>query len=204
VSEPQVARWNAPDFDPRPPAAPVAIKVGPSVEELAAIQKAAHDEGYAAGKAEGLAAGQAEMARLQQQVAATQQQLSAVLRNFAAPLADLDQEVGEALAALAVRIAGSLLEEAYTADPERLARLVQASLALVGQERLNAEIHLHPADHALLSAQIDSHGAVLVADATLKRGDVRVHAPSLRLDASIETRLAQAHAALRVAEAPDA
>ena len=204
MSQAQVARWNAPDFDPRPAEPALQIKVGPSVEELAEIQKAAQEEGFAAGKAEGLAAGQAEMARLQQQVQATQQQLSAVLRNLAAPLADLDEEVGEALAALAVRIAGTLLEEAYVADPERLARLVQSSLAVVGQERLNAEVHLHPADHALLHGQIDTHGAVLLSDNALKRGDVRVHTASLRLDASMETRLAQAHAALRVTEAPDA
>lgn len=204
MSSGQVARWNAPDFDPRPVEAAAPIKMGPSVEELAEIQKAAQEEGFAAGKAEGLAAGQAEMARLQQQVQATQQQLSALLRNFAAPLADLDQEIGEALAALAVRIAGTLLEEAYVADPDRLARLVQSSLAVVGQERLNAEVHLNPADFALLNGQIDTHGAVLAADSTLKRGDVRVHTPSLRLDASVETRLAQAHAALRVAEMPDA
>lgn len=214
MSNGEIYRWNAPDLAPPPPPPPPPepepepVRVGPSVEELAAIEEAARQEGYAAGHAEGhaqgLAAGEAEMARLQQQVAATQQQLSAVLHNLTAPLSDLDREIADALAALAVRIAGSLLEEAYVADPSRLARLVQSSLEVVGQERLDAEVHLHPTDLTLIEGQVETHGAALVADPALKRGDVRVHTSSLRLDASLETRLAQAHAALRVAETPDA
>lgn len=199
MSDDTAQRWLAPEFDPRPvpPPAPAPERLGPSVEELAAIEKAARDEGYAAGHAEGLAAGQAEVKRLQAQ-------LGAILRALGAPLADLDQEVGEALGALAVRIAGSLLEEAYVAEPERLARLVRATLETAGMERSAAEIHLHPQDLALLKPLLEGDALKLVNDASLRRGDLRVHGSSLRVDAALETRLRSAYSALRVEETPDA
>jgi flagellar assembly protein FliH len=198
VSEQAATRWQAPDFDPaRTPAPGAAQKLGPSVDELAAIEKAAREEGYAAGRAEGLAAGQAEVQRLQQQ-------LTAVLRSLAAPLADLDQEVGEALGALAVRIAGALLEEAYAADPERLARLVRSTLDSAGLERNAIEVHLHPLDLGVVKPLLADQALKLLADPSLRRGDLRVHGSSLRIDAALETRLRSAYAALRVEETPDA
>jgi flagellar assembly protein FliH len=200
VSSSGAQRWEAPDFDPHArvatPAAPPP-KLGPSVEELAEIEKAAREEGYAAGHAEGLAAGKAEVDRLQLQ-------LSAMLRSLAAPLADLDQEVGDALGALAVRVAGALLEDAYVAEPERLASLIRATLDTAALERNAIEVRLHPQDLLLVKPLIEGDALKLVTDATLRRGDVRVHGNSLRVDAALETRLRSAFAALRVEEAPDA
>ena len=200
MSEAGTQRWEAPDLDPnsRPPAAaPPPPKVGPSVEELAAIEKAAREEGYAAGHAEGLAAGKAEVERLQAQ-------LAAMMRSLAAPLADLDQEVGDALGALAVRIAGALLEEAYVADPQRLAQLVRTTLDTAGLERSAIEVRLQAQDLAQVKPLLEGDAVKLVADASLRRGDVRVHGSALRVDAALETRLRSAFAALRVEEAPDA
>nr|WP_282452992.1 FliH/SctL family protein [Lysobacter sp. CAU 1642] len=133
-----------------------------------------------------------------------QAQLAAMLRSLAAPLADLDQEVGDALGALAVRIAGALLEEAYAAEPERLARLVRATLDTAGLERNAVEVRLQPQDLALVRPLLEGDSVKLVADAALRRGDVRVHGNSLRVDAALETRLRSAFAALRVEESPDA
>ncbi len=190
-------RWKAPDFDPSPPPLAGGQRIGPSVEELAEIQRAAHEEGRAAGYAEGLAAGQADVERLQQQ-------LVAVLRSLSAPLVDLDQEVGEALGALAVRIAGALLEEAYDAEPERLARLVRATLETAGMERNALEVRLQPQDLGLVQTLLQDDALRLVADPALQRGDVRVHGANMRIDAALETRLRSAFASLRVEETPDA
>lgn len=197
MSRAEAQRWRAPDFDPPPPPAAAGQRIGPSVEELAEIQRAAHEEGRAAGHAEGLAAGQAEVERLQQQ-------LSAMLRSLAAPLVDLDQEVGDALGALAVRIAGALLEEAFVADPERLARLVRATLETAGMERNALEVRLHPQDLGLVAPLLEDEQVRLLADPALQRGDVRVHGANMRVDAALETRLRSAFAALRVEETPDA
>lgn len=190
-------RWDAPNFGSAPLQPASLQKVGPSVDELAAIQKAAHDEGYAAGRAEGLAAGKSEVERLQQQ-------LAAMTRSLAAPLVDLDQEVGDALGALAVRIAGALLEEAYVAEPGYLARLVQATIETAGMERNALEVRLNPQDLALVKPLLEGDNVRLLPDPALQRGDVRVHGANMRVDAALETRLRSAYAALRVEETPDA
>lgn len=195
--------WSAPNFSPpAKPAAPsaaqveaVPLRIGPSVEELAAIEKAARDEGFAQGKAEGLAAGQAEIKRLQDQ-------LAAIVRGFVKPMADFDHEVAEALGVLAVQIAGVLTTDAYAADPQRLADLVASALAEVAGEEREAEIRLSPQDHALLNGKIDTSGARLIADNSLARGSVRVHTPNVRIDATLQSRLAAALAQLTVTEEP--
>lgn len=205
MSESSAIRWSAPDFKPRTTvntaveasteqAATEPLRLGPSVEELAAIEKAAHDEGFAAGHAEGLAAGQAEISRLRSE-------LSTLLHALRRPLADLDQEVAEVLGQLAVTIAGELLREAYQADPARLARLVEQVLAELAIEERDGEVLLHPADLTLLQADTSLASLRLRADPSLSRGSVRVVSPHLRIDGGLETRLQSALAALRAAPA---
>ncbi len=193
------ARWQAPEFGalpPPPPPLPEApVRVGPSVEELAQIEEAARAEGFAEGKREGLAAGQAEVQRLQQQ-------LAAVLNAFTRPLAAFDAEVADSLGQVALRISEVLLRDAYAAQPERLAQLVDTALSSVADLRVAAEVHLHPTDLALLNQQVDRGEARLLADPHLKRGDVRVHTPILRIDATLESRLQAALAGLDTAPVP--
>ena len=103
-----------------------AVKAaGAVLEELQRIEDAARADGYARGHAEGLAAGQAEMRRLVAQV-------EGILDSFTRPLARLDAEVGDALGELAVRIAGTLIGQAYESDPNLLADLVREALDAVG------------------------------------------------------------------------
>lgn len=205
MSQQDATRWSAPEFGARPPVAPrpaatapVApaepVRIGPSVEELAAIEKAARDEGYAEGHKQGLAAGQTEVQRLHKQ-------LELLVQSLGAPFADLDREVARVLGQVAVAIAGELLGEAYQADPERLDRLVDSALAAVADQRSNAEVHMHPQDLALINKEIDRGHTRLLADSSLKRGDVRVHTATLRLDATVQSRLEAALAALVQADA---
>lgn len=186
--------WQAPELG----ASSIAARPGPNVEELAAIERAAREEGFAQGRAEGFNQGQAEV----QRVAA---QLEVILQAFSRPLDQLDGEVEQMLAALAVRIAGSLLGRAYEADPELLAELVRAALGQIGANAREAEVHLHPTDLALLKQQLQVPiEARLVADTGLKRGELRVHTELLRLDGTLAARLDSALAELRLAAPPAA
>lgn len=173
-------RWEAPDLSPPPP------RAGPSVEELEAIEQAARKEGFARGHAEGFAQGQAEVRRL---VA----RLEGLVDSFVRPVAQLDAEVEAALAGLAVQVAGALVGHAYETEPQLLAELVADAVRQAGSGTREVEVRLHPDDLAqlkpLLAAQA---GARLQADTTLARGDVRVHAESLRLDGSLQARLRSA------------
>lgn len=185
-------RWSAPELAPPPP--PPEQRGLPSVEELEAIEEAARAEGYARGHAEGLASGQAEIRRI---VA----QMEGILDAFTRPLARLDAEVGDALGALAVRIAGALLGRSYAADPVLLAALVREALEISGSETRQLELRLHPDDIAMLTPHLPPlDGVRLVPDLTLARGDLRVHADSVRIDGSLAARLNAALQSLAAAE----
>jgi flagellar assembly protein FliH len=177
-------RWAAPELAPPPPPPPQEpVRHMPSVEELQAIEEAAHAEGYARGHAEGVAAGQAEVRRIAAQ-------MEGILDAFTRPLARLDGEVGDALGDLAVRIAGALLRRSYAVEPELLEALVREALDLAGSDQRQVELRLHPDDLAMLSPQLLSlQGVRLAGDSTLARGDLRLHADSVRIDGSLSARL---------------
>ena len=185
-------RWLAPDLAAGPRAAAeavadVPVPRPPSLEEIQAIEEAARLDGYEAGLAqghqEGFAQGQAEVRRLAAQI-------EGILDNFTRPLARLEDEVSAALGELAVRIAGSLVGRAYDADPVLLSDLVGEALDAVGGTSREAAVRLHPDDiHALAPLLALVSGARLVPDPSLGRGDLRVHAESVRIDGTLEARL---------------
>lgn len=180
VLQPQVTRWTAPGLAA---SNSPASHAPPSVEELQALEHAAHTEGFARGHAEGLAAGQAEARRMAAQI-------EGVLDSFTRPLARLDGEVADALADLAVRIAGTLLGRAYMADPTLLADLVREALDAVGSGSREVELRLHPDDFGVLAPHLAGlDGVRLTVDATLGRGELRLHSESVRIDGTLAARL---------------
>ncbi len=183
-------RWMAPPLDfvaRREPAADVPVLRPPSLEEIQAIEEAAYREGLergrAEGHAEGFAQGQTEVRRLTAQI-------EGILDNFSRPLDRLENEVMGALSELAVRIAGSLVGRAYQADPMLLSELASAALDAVGGTSREVELRLHPDDIAALTPVLSMMPSTrLTADTSLSRGDLRVHAESVRIDGTLEARL---------------
>ncbi len=186
----EAVRWTFPELDAAPPL-PVSeveeiaepVPRPPTLEEIQAIQDAAHKEGFEAGHAEGLAQGQAEIRRLTAQI-------EGILDNFSRPLARLENEVVGALGELAVRIAGSLVGRAYEADPVLLSELVGEALDAVGGASRDVEVRLHPDDIAALTPLLSMMSGIrLVPDLSLGRGDLRVHAETVRIDGTLDARL---------------
>ena len=159
----------------------------PTLEEIQAIQDAAYREGLkrglAEGHAEGFAQGQAEVRRLAAQ-------MEGILDNFSRPLDRLENEVVAALSELAVRIAGALVGRAYQTDPVLLQELATTALDAVGGAQREVELRLHPDDIAALTPVLAMTAHTrLTADTSLTRGDLRVHAESVRIDGTLEARL---------------
>lgn len=187
-----VTRWLAPDLHVAPaapqtevdePAAYEPVLRPPTLEEIQAIEDAAQQEGFARGHAEGFAQGQSEVRRLTAQI-------DGILDNFTRPLARLENEVVGALSELAVRIAGQLVGRAYQADPQLLAELVGEAIDAVGGAGREVEVRLHPDDITALLPHLAPSSTTRVApDMSLSRGDLRVHAESVRIDGSLEARL---------------
>lgn len=175
-----VVSATAPEEQAPPP-------VPPTLEEIQAIQDAAYREGLerglAEGHAEGFAQGQAEVRRLAAQ-------MEGILDNFSRPLDRLENEVIAALSELAVRIAGALVGRAYQTDPVLLQELATTALDAVGGAQREVELRLHPDDIAALTPVLTMTAHTrLTADTSLTRGDLRVHAESVRIDGTLEARL---------------
>ena len=187
-----VTRWLAPDLHMAPalpesefdePAVYEPVLRPPTLEEIQAIEDAAQQEGFARGHAEGVAHGQSEVRRLTAQI-------DGILDNFTRPLARLENEVVGALGELAVRIAGQLVGRAYHADPQLLAELVAEAIDAVGGAGREVEVRLHPDDITALLPHLAPSSTTRVApDMSLSRGDLRVHAESVRIDGSLDARL---------------
>ena len=161
--------------------------VPPTLDEIQAIQDAAYREGLerglAEGHSEGFAQGQAEVRRLAAQ-------MEGILDNFSRPLDRLENEVIAALSELAVRIAGALVGRAYQTDPVLLQELATSALDAVGGSQREVELRLHPDDIAALTPVLAMTAHTrLTADTSLSRGDLRVHAESVRIDGTLEARL---------------
>jgi flagellar assembly protein FliH len=171
-SMPDAVLWEAPAFGAVAP---------PAIADLEEIERAAHDEGFARGHAEGIAQGQAEVRRL---IA----KLDGIADAFTRPLAGLDAEIERALASLATEIAGALVRESYIADPERMGALVREAVVSAGEMARHIEVRVHPEDLQMLRPLLPSVSG-LVPDISLSRGDVRVHAEHVRIDARLATRL---------------
>lgn len=191
MSTPSPLRWmpapldvvlsNAAAEQDAPPLVP------PTLEEIQSIQEAAFREGlergHAEGHAEGFSHGQAEVRRLAAQ-------MEGILDNFSRPLDRLENEVVAALSELAVRIAGALVGRAYQTDPVLLQELATSALDAVGGSQREVELRLHPDDIAALTPVLAMTAHTrLTADTSLSRGDLRVHAESVRIDGTLEARL---------------
>ncbi len=175
-----VVLTTAPEEQAPPP-------VPPTLEEIQAIQDAAYREGLkrglAEGNAKGFAQGQAEVRRLAAQ-------MEGILDNFSRSLDRLENEVVAALSELAVRIAGALVGRAYQTDPVLLQELATTALDAVGGAQREVELRLHPDDIAALTPVLAMTAHTrLTADTSLTRGDLRVHAESVRIDGTLEARL---------------
>ena len=163
-----------------PPPPPLQL---PTPEEIQAIREAARQEGFEQGRADGYAQGQSEVRRLTAQI-------EGILDNFGRPLVKLEGEVVAALGELAVRIAGHLVGRAYEAEPALLRDLVGEALDAVGGSSRDVEVRLHPDDIAALAPLLSlPPGQRLVPDLGLSRGDLRVHAESVRIDGTLDARL---------------
>lgn len=185
----------------------------PTLEQIQAIEQAAHAEGHARGledgrsegHAEGLAAGHAEghaegLAAGQAEIRRLTAQIEGIVDNFSRPLARLEDEVVQALGDLAVRIAGALVGRAYQADPALLASLVQQALSTLGASQRPVQVRLHPDDLDCLAPLLELPADTsLTADPNLARGDLRVHTESVRIDGSLQARL---QAALNTLQQP--
>ncbi|MEW5889828.1 MAG: flagellar assembly protein FliH [Pseudomonadota bacterium] len=183
-------RWELGAFDGAAPApkaaaqpqgqgsAQPAVKL-PTAEDIEAIHRDAHRQGYAAGYDEGTARARVEALRLHTLV----ENLDHALREF-------DQKVGEELVALAVEIARQVVRQSIAVNPAAILEVVREGLLQLPHQ--HAAIFLNPDDAALVRAhlgdQLSHLGHRVFEDMGLQRGGCRIEAAGSQVDATMETR----------------
>jgi flagellar assembly protein FliH len=179
-------RWEPPQVGDAiaPPATKEESAPRPTVSDLEALERQARDEGYAAGRAEGLASARQETdARLGR--------LDALYASAAQPLAALDEATEQELARLALVVARQVIAHELKTAPELVVHAIRQAAAALPSATRELRVRLHPADLALMREleAAETHWQ-LVVDPALARGDCRLESEKSRLDARVETRLA--------------
>ena len=161
----------------------------PTAGQLEALHRAAWDEGYAAGEIAGYAAG---AARAQGDMERRAAALDAVLGEPGAPLAQLDHELVESVAELALLIARHLVRREpwsrrarWSGSRETLRHLPVATRGTT--------IHLNPEDVELVRTALalgDDPVHWRLEPILVTRGGCAIETETSRIDASVESRLA--------------
>ncbi len=167
-----------------------ALKV-PTAEELEALQRAAHEEGFREGFADGRQRGYASG---EAAVKAQLDALQGIVLQLAEPLDKVDDAVVQAVSDLAVLIARHLVRRELKANPGEVVGVVRESMRHLPIAPRAARIRLHPEDAELVQSAFalgdDERSWRLEPDPLITRGGCIVETDSSRIDASVESRLA--------------
>ena len=230
-------RWELPSVEqpPKPEPAPVAgsAKIDgsqeapralraftpssspPTLDEIEAIQREAHEEGFAAGYQEGRREGRDQGYKKGQQEGHAEgyqrgfaeglaggrdetllriQKLDQILELMNRPLDNLDKAVEEELASLAIEIARQLVRRELRVAPGEIVAVAREAVSLLPVASVGIQIRLHPDDARLIREVLslgreDAPVWQIVEDQTLTRGGCVVNTDLSRIDATVEKRL---------------
>ena len=197
MSERAITRWDLPTVSGKPLQ---ARRAGPTVAQLEDVEKNAYDEAYAAGREAGLAAARAEMQPAQERLRSQVNAIASVLNKLAKPLDDLDDEVGEQLARLAVSVAKQVIRRELRTDPAQVIAIMRETVALLPSSARQVRIHMHPEDAAVIRECLAAPGGdrawSILEDPVLTRGGCLVMTDTAQVDARLESRIASVVSAM--------
>ncbi len=169
-----------------------------TVEEIEAIQKQAHTEGFALGKQEGYQAGFVEGSKKGYDenvhlIEVRTTQLVTLLESLSTPFKVLDENVERALADLSIKIAKQILHREIELDSGQITAAVKAAVAALPIASQKITLYLHPDDAELVRFNLgldDTPSSwVIIEDPSITRGGCKVDSEVSHVDATIENRL---------------
>ncbi len=173
-------KWDAPAIDG---SSGQGFLTASRLEEL---QKEAHDEAWAAGHAEGLKAGEAEVKR-------RVERLDELLVALSRPFDRLDESVEKQLVELSMTVVRQLFRREIKTEPTHVIGVVREAIQLLPSASRNVAVHLHPEDAELvrttLSPAEGERAWSIVEDPLISRGGCTVTTDNSQIDARAETRV---------------
>ncbi|MEL0082219.1 MAG: FliH/SctL family protein [Gammaproteobacteria bacterium] len=178
---------------------PVGSRVSPARIDPEQIKREAYAEGLEQGRLRGEQLGR-------QQAEKELQTFRQMMDHLHQPLIDLDNQILESLAALAVRLAGQLLHRELELEPSRLIPVIASAIEQLPLNNEPPRVLLNPQQVELIaSAQagdIDTSRWVLVADQSQQPGECQVSVGLSRIDLGLDARLGNLLATLLAEDAP--
>lgn len=161
----------------------------PTAEELEALRQAAYEDGFAAGRGEGMLQGFAE-------VQAQAHQFRSLIDSLARPLALLDARVEEELVGLVTAMVRQLVRREIRTQPGVIVAAIREAVAVLPLSTREVAVKVHPEDAALVREAFLGHaseaepGWRIVENPAIARGGCMVVTSTSEVDATVERRLA--------------
>ncbi len=191
--------WRPHAFEDAPSAAggPRSHDDSHRAAQAQAAVHGARQSGYQDGYRDGLVALESFKQSFAAQMTA---QLGTLLAAFDAELAQLEAQIADSVAASATSLARQVVRSELATRPELVAAVAAQAVEAVLLSAKHIRVHVHPDDLALVQQgaadALAARSARLMADAAVSRGGCRIESDIGRIDATIETRWAQAAATL--------
>jgi flagellar assembly protein FliH len=170
-----------------------------SAAELQKLRDEAYREGFEEGRAEGIKAGEAEVAR---RAELWEKRVDALAR----PLEQERDQVEQELLQLAILIAKQVIRREVKQSPDQIIAVVREALSLLPSQAKEIRIRVHPDDAMQIRSiypESDSRTWILVEDPSMDRGSCLVETDRSVVDARLEVRLAEIAASLLGGERSD-
>lgn len=150
-------------------------------------QKKGFEEGKTEGHAKGLSDGQAEINQ-------KSTHFSELISTLASPLEELDSDVEDEIANLAMMVARHLIRRELKIDPTHVISAIRQAVDILPVATKNIVVFLHPDDAALVRETLtlsdeDEQRWKIVEDPMLSRGGCKIETEYSRIDASVEARI---------------
>ncbi len=157
-------------------------------------RKEGYAEGFEQGKRDGFAAGKAE-GQAKGQAAAKErvQRFDRLMRGLARPFDELDHQVEEELADLAIAMTRQLIRRGIKEDPGQVMAAVREAMNVLPASSREITLRVHPDDAVVIREHLFKEDAVLswnlIDDPGISRGGCKVTTETSSVDATIESRL---------------
>ncbi|SDO35430.1 flagellar assembly protein FliH [Pseudomonas arsenicoxydans] len=200
--------WALPSFDPfvpepepEPEPEPPEMEEVPldevqplTLEELESIRQEAYNEGFAVGEREGFHSATLKVRQeaeviLASKVAGLEQMMVSLFE----PIAEQDTQIEKSLIDLVQHITKQVIQRELAIDSTQIENVMREALKLLPLGASNVRLYINPQDFEQVKALRERHEETwrIVEDVSLLPGGCRVETEHSRIDATVETRVAQ-------------
>ncbi|UDF33372.1 UNVERIFIED_ORG: hypothetical protein LHJ69_12120 [Shinella sp. XGS7] len=187
-----------PVYAPAPPAPPPAAAPAPEPEpQLDELLHSARQAGYQDGYRDGMAALDAFKKSFAQQMSA---QIGQLVQSFDAEFREMEEQMAQALAAMATELARQVVRSELSQRPELIAHVAHDAVEALQLSARHVRVRVNPEDLPLVlegaGEEMKAREAQIIPDAEVARGGCKVDSDIGSVDATLPARWLQISAAM--------